>query len=204
MPTFYTAKIKNGISFSDFALGCARSFGACYSLRDEPGGGDAIPAAFVPDGYHLEKAAEAEAEYDRFLCLTPDAQREMWARECREVEDSRRRILDSARELRLRYLEMLREVRNWSPPTPEHAPLKQFMQEQLEASIKFDCVACEVEEPPAFEAWLADKLAWLRGNIIHHKTEYDREVNLAARNTQWVRALRESLAGQVDTGGGAR
>lgn len=36
MPTGYTAAIKYGITFKEFALDCARNFGACISMRDEP------------------------------------------------------------------------------------------------------------------------------------------------------------------------
>lgn len=40
MPTGYTADIKDGIDFKTYAMNCARAFGACVMLRDEPGGGD--------------------------------------------------------------------------------------------------------------------------------------------------------------------
>jgi hypothetical protein len=35
MPTGYTDKIKDGISFEEFVLSCARQFGACISMRDD-------------------------------------------------------------------------------------------------------------------------------------------------------------------------
>lgn len=35
MPTGYTADIKDGITFRDFALRCARAFGATIMQRDE-------------------------------------------------------------------------------------------------------------------------------------------------------------------------
>ena len=55
MPTGYTADIKDGISFQTYALNCARAFGACVMLRDEPG------------DYHLkamEKARNALAKLE--------------------------------------------------------------------------------------------------------------------------------------------
>jgi len=39
MPTGYTAEIYEGekeVTFEKFALTCARAFGACITIRDEP------------------------------------------------------------------------------------------------------------------------------------------------------------------------
>lgn len=58
MPTIYTSDIRDGISFKTFALNCARAFGACVEIRDEPGGGEKIPEAFKASDYHLKKAIE--------------------------------------------------------------------------------------------------------------------------------------------------
>lgn len=35
MPTGYTSSIKDGISFENFVLKCARNFGACIAWRKE-------------------------------------------------------------------------------------------------------------------------------------------------------------------------
>lgn len=52
MPTGYTDAIKDGISFNQFILSCARAFGALITMRDEPSSvpeglarGTAVPAA---------------------------------------------------------------------------------------------------------------------------------------------------------------
>ena len=36
MPTGYTDKIKDGITFKEYAMGCARAFGALITMRDNP------------------------------------------------------------------------------------------------------------------------------------------------------------------------
>jgi hypothetical protein len=64
MPTGYTADIKNGISFKTFAMNCARAFGACVTLRDEPGGGDKIPEAFEASTYHAQQVEKATPSGD--------------------------------------------------------------------------------------------------------------------------------------------
>ena len=72
MPTGYTAKIANGISFQEFAMDCARGMGACIDLRDEPEGGDKIPDAFPPSDYHLKAERAAQAELDGLIAMSAE------------------------------------------------------------------------------------------------------------------------------------
>jgi hypothetical protein len=48
MPTGYTAPIADGMTFEQFALGCARAFGALVTMRDEPSDAP-IPERLEPD-----------------------------------------------------------------------------------------------------------------------------------------------------------
>ena len=54
MPTGYTTDIYNGkdVSFRDFALTCARQFGACIMQRDDPA--DEKPKIMPEESYHTE------------------------------------------------------------------------------------------------------------------------------------------------------
>jgi hypothetical protein len=62
MPTGFTADICKGaeVSFEDFAMTCARAFGALYSMRDEPMDAP-IPETFVASGYHADELEKAKA-----------------------------------------------------------------------------------------------------------------------------------------------
>lgn len=53
MPTGYTYAIKEGISFRDFVLKCARAFEACVSMRDDPMDKE-IPEFVASDYYQKE------------------------------------------------------------------------------------------------------------------------------------------------------
>jgi hypothetical protein len=58
MPTGYTAKLmEEGQSFPEFAMRCARNFGALIMMRDEsldvP-----IPEQFEPSDYYRKKLSE--------------------------------------------------------------------------------------------------------------------------------------------------
>lgn len=59
MPTGYTAAIADGISFTNYAMGCARAFGALIEMRDEPSDAP-IPEEFKPSTYHLEELQKAQ------------------------------------------------------------------------------------------------------------------------------------------------
>jgi hypothetical protein len=69
MPTGYTAAIKDGISFQQFAMACARAFGALVMMRDEPSSAP-IPD-FQPSNFHVEHLELARAELARLQALTP-------------------------------------------------------------------------------------------------------------------------------------
>lgn len=57
MPTGYTANIKNGITFEEFALDCARNFGALIIMRDEPKDAP-IPEQFEASKHHEEATSK--------------------------------------------------------------------------------------------------------------------------------------------------
>ena len=54
MPTGYTIDIYNGkkVTFKDFALNCARAFGACVMQRDDPA--DEKPKIMPEESYHTK------------------------------------------------------------------------------------------------------------------------------------------------------
>ena len=64
MPSGYTNKIKDDISFEEFALSCARAFGACVEMRDDPGDAK-IPEEFTPSPYYKKALDDAYIEKTR-------------------------------------------------------------------------------------------------------------------------------------------
>lgn len=57
MPSAYTAPVQDGkiTEFKDFAILCARAFGACIDMRDDPLD-KPIPEAFSPVTKHYDEA----------------------------------------------------------------------------------------------------------------------------------------------------
>ena len=57
MPTGYTADIYEGndVSFRDFALKCARAFGACIEQRDDDANDKPKLIEKTKDNYHIKR-----------------------------------------------------------------------------------------------------------------------------------------------------
>ncbi|MBS3155164.1 hypothetical protein J4404_01555, partial [Candidatus Woesearchaeota archaeon] len=65
MPTGYTYIIgEKDITFKEFALRCARGFGALVEMRDDSLEAR-IPNKFYPCSYHKEQIGEAQKQLDR-------------------------------------------------------------------------------------------------------------------------------------------
>lgn len=196
MPTGYTAAIKDGIGFKEFAMQCARAFGALISMRDEPGNAP-IPDRFEPSEYHAKEIKAAEArllELDRMS--VEDA--EIAAQTAYDADTKRvKGIMADNDSLRAKYNAMLKEIAAWSAPTPDHEGLKTFMREQVEQSIDFDCsneyYLRHVPQRLTGMAWRSEQVEKARRDIAYHSKEHAEEVGRAASRTNWVKALRESL-----------
>jgi len=196
MPTGYTADIKDGITFATFAMNCARAFGACVMLRDEPGGGDKIPDAFEPSDYHAQQIEKAQAALAEFRALSPSQHMREASKAWGDAETQRIARLDEMRAQRKAYEDMLAKVKAWAPPTPEHDGLKEFMHSQIAQSIDFDCDESYYSTPTprmTGEQWAARRLAMLERDLAYHQKEQAAEVERTSGRTAWVKALRASL-----------
>ena len=196
MPSGYTAAIADGITFEQFALNCARAFGACITLRDESGGGDKIPDRFEPDDYHLKQLEKARARLTELEALSLKDAEERCGEAYRQAEASRLQRLQENKAQLEAYSAMLAKVDAWEPPSDEHNGLRDFMQSQIEDSIKFDDMTDYLGKPTAYQTsieWLEDQKRAALTDIGRHKAEYDKEVERTEQRNHWVRLLRESL-----------
>ncbi len=196
MPTGYTADVQSGkiTSFPQFAMQCARAFGALIELRDEPLT-TPIPADFKPDtAWHDQEIAKAIADIARLNVMSLDeaavaAEAEYHSEMAHHVERRAEKVAVKAR-----YDAMLKEVVAWEPPSSKHEGLKDFMADQLSQSIKYDCYDWpDLDPPPAPEIWLAQALATAHRNVAYHQEERCKKIERAAARTRWVKQLRESL-----------
>lgn len=196
MPTGYTAAIADGIDFLTFAMDCARAFGACVTLRDEPGGGDKIPESFEPNNYYQGQIDKVNAQISQLRSISPAEANRRAEQEWKDGEARRIERLQEKADLRTKYEAILVKAENWIPPTSEHVGLKQFMIDQINESIRFDCSTSHLDSPLerlGGEAWLADQLRRREGELQYYEEQNKKEIERSSQRTAWVRALRNSL-----------
>lgn len=195
MPTGYTAAIADGISFEQFALRCARAFGALITMRDDPSDAP-IPDEFKPSDHYATWLADAQADLARLDAMTA-GEAEAAAQEAfHKAEESRTKALAERGALRRKYLDMLGRAKAWTPPTEDHRGLQKFMCDQIRESIDFDCSATFYDTPTlrlTGEQWIAEERDRLQKSVAHYEEENAKELSRTAERNAWVKALRESL-----------
>lgn len=194
MPTGYTAKLNEGEqSFTEFVLTCARNFGALITMRDDDLEAP-IPDAFTPSDYHTEALKRERAEFQRVTALSSEecekaagTEHEQRLAEWQGSKANQEAIADRCRR-------MIQLVNAWVPPTPDHVGLRDFMIQQLQESLKFDC-GFEKDEPQRQTGaqWQASRNATIAHSIAYHQEEHAKEVERVAARNAWVAALRSSL-----------
>lgn len=200
MPTAYTAPIYEGkedYTFEKFAMRCARSFGACVGLRDEPLDMEIdLDKHFQPSDYYKKGLERAEKEYKEFLLNPPTVdelnkeydemmEKNLQERIAREEGNEQRKA---------RYWDMLSQAQNWVPPTPEHCKLKNFMIKQLADSLDFDCgnYAPVTESREEYIEYRLSSNRFTR-EIDHYRELYQKEVDACNERREWVKQLMDSL-----------
>jgi hypothetical protein len=193
MPTGYTAKLHAGEQkFPDFALQCARAFGALIEMRDEPTNAK-IPETFEPSEHHVKGLEKAKKERAGLEKLTIEqAEKKAEAHYKRELKHHKESEL-KRQAMKLRYEGMLKQVDRWRPPTTEHREFKEFMRSQLSESINFDCSPTPAPTKMDGATWLKKQIEHAAWEVEYHSDEGMKEVERAKERTQWVRALRKSL-----------
>lgn len=199
MPTAYTAILgeTEDMKLKDFAMICARNFGVLAMMRDEPLSAP-IPEKFDMPPYYKANLEKAQKKHADFMAMTESGRAEYLERTYNEmVEQTNKEQEESSRQkdiLRRRYSAMLLKVVNWTPPTPEHESLREFMIKQIHDSIEWDC--------SEYTPHIPDKAEWC--DIERHKSMMENEIALfqktyykalestASRN-KWLADLRESL-----------
>ena len=194
MPTGYTSDVVDGkvTEFSQFALQCARAFGALISMREEPHSA-LIPETIEPDtSYYDGRLGSLKESLARLERMTPTeasvAQREA----LQKVLLSRQDYIDRNKAEAERLNRMTQLVLKWKPPTPDHEGLRSFMLDQLRISAPGDYVPPMPRELSA-EAWRQDEIAKVQKDISYCTEEREKEIKRAEERSAWLKALRDSL-----------
>lgn len=200
MPTGYTDDVMQGkiTELKDFAMLCARAFGACIMMRDEPLDAP-IPEEFEPCSYHKESLKKAQEEFELF---NKKSQEELM-QDFEDYKASEKEFVSKAIEekniYKARYESMLEKVRAYNPPSVDHYKFKEFMVSQLTDSISYDCnpiyylEILEKVENLDFKQWAIDKRKSLLYDIQYHTNHDKEEEERTNSRNEWISKLRESL-----------
>lgn len=195
MPTGYTCKVQSGdiTEFKDFAMECARAFGALVHMRDNPQDAE-IPEVIEPSTFYAKELDKATADLAALEAMDDETIRERAADANVKAEKYYHDEVARRHAERARYYAMLDKVRAWTPPTPDHEDLKRFMTEQLCTSIDFDCkYVPDRPVPKSPTEWLNKQREELKRSIERYTEENNKEIARAAERTAWIKALREAL-----------
>lgn len=191
MASGYTSELHDGDqSFEDFALGCARAFGAYIHLRDDANG---TPLSKIEDrtADYQRALDKAQTKYDDFTALTEDEQRKVYEKYVEEMIEYNMDGQAKRQAISARYGMMLGKVIAWSVPK-EIEPLREFMQKQLIDSIEFDCRFPALAVLP-FEEWLDDHVSHLLRSLDNAYSRLEREKKRVAEQHAFHEALMKAI-----------
>jgi len=200
MPTGYTDAIEKGITFREFALFCARAFGACITMKEDSADKE-IPLKFEPSTYHKNQIQKITAEREALSKITEDEASKLSEEERKAKFAEIEGYIEKASTLRQKYMSMLTKVKAWEPPTEDHKGLKKFMIDQIMDSIDHDCNVNYYEQelenltkPISGKEWLSKKKVAMIKSISYHIEEDAEEQTRTAARTVWIQQLRASLS----------
>lgn len=195
MPTGYTADVVDGkvTEFKDFAMQCARAFGALIMMRDDPLNAP-IPDEFAPDTRYYDERIAAELKRLGEVQAMTDAEAEQAAKDAHQKAlDSRADYLARKDAEASRLNTMLAKVRAWTPPSPDHEEMKRFMVEQITVSMP-GSYAPEIPVLLDGATWRKQESDRLAKSIAYDKNERAKEIERATGRSAWLKQLRASLA----------
>ena len=192
MPTGYTANLE-GVTFPQFALRCARAFGALIDLRDDPLD-IPLPDCIKPSDYsrkRLTLAFEALLEVESWNAPRVELEARAAYTQVLQRRETRLQESDATRK---RYEAMIERVKGWTPPTTDHTGLKDFMLKQLEESIDFDCsYVSPTPEVHSGQEYKHQRLCKILEDIEYHAKSCREELVRSRERTEWLHELRRSL-----------
>jgi len=195
MPTGYTYPVCEGkiTEFPDFAMSCARAFGALISMREEPMDAP-IPDELIPNVKYYDERIDADLKrMGEVQAMTRAQADEAAAAEHQAALSSRSQYLADKEAEAGRLNAMMAKVRAWEPPTTDHEPMKTFMLEQIRISLPGE-YAPAIPEILDGRAWRQKEIDRLSASVVRDRKYRDEELDRARGRNEWLKSLRVSLA----------
>lgn len=192
MTTGYTEILtrRDDVTFREFALLCARAFGACITMRDDQT--DALPPQkFAPDSYYEKRITEAKERLSSVMAMTIEEARNASRSRHAESEREHREYLARLEKETASFAGMLAKARAWTPPTKGHEELRRFMVQQIETSISkiYDWRGPLLDG----EAWLKKERESATADLARAEEGWADELRRVDERNAWISALYASL-----------
>lgn len=194
MPTGYTAGIEDGsiTTLEQYALTCARAFGATISLRDEP------MSTPIPDEiedtdsqYHICEIKEAEQKLQKLHGLAANEIEKLTNEFIEEQKVFVATNNEEQAKIKLSYEKMLTEIGVWKVPATLNG-LREFMIEQIEL-CKDSLYFYFDEEPITASEWHSKQIKKFTNSIEYHTKELEKSKERNDERNAWIKALKTSL-----------
>lgn len=190
--------MEKGMPFEKFVLQCARAFGACIEVRDDPMDAP-IPDSFPVSDYHVTAQTGAVAELTRLESMSESERIAYGKTRKAEMLECYERGLEKDRAENARLEEMERQVLGWTPPSEDHVELKEFMLQQINVSKNkvsyYEERVAEIRAKTPMD-YYAEAVSEAKRGIKYHAGEHAKDVERNAGRNEWVRLLRDSLKQQ--------
>lgn len=194
MPTGYTQLLIDNPSmpFKNWALLCARAFGACIMMRDDD---MSIPAPkkVKPDtSYHKRALREAQATIRKLKQMTETQKQAYNTKKTAETLKYNKDKLAAELEEQRKFDSMKARVLAWNPPA-DYANLKVFMLKQLDMSTTHITYYENELAGSSTTDWWQQDLNSAEGSIKYHTEGITKEIKSANERTAWLQGLYKSL-----------
>jgi hypothetical protein len=114
------------------------------------------------------------------------------AEEIRSINEA----IEKETEENTRLLQMEEQVNEWTPPSPEHNGLKEFMLEQINISkndISYFTKALTKAEQQSPLDYFMETMVKIKRDIDYYTLEQEKEIVRVKSRNEWLQQLRESL-----------
>lgn len=198
MPTGYTSKIKEGYTFKEYAMDCARAFGALVDMRDYQD--MEIPTEILPSEFYYDSVTRSKAKLKDLEAVSGD---DITAQYYESQEDRSKEclsIIEKNNKQRLLYVKMIADVEAYVPPTADHRNHKDFMLEQINMCMEETDNSywnSGTNRPNSTNEdilkWHEKRIEAARQSIANDEKYLQEEIDRCATRTKWICGLTEAV-----------
>jgi hypothetical protein len=199
MATGYTQKILDGATPREFALECARAFGALIEMRDDPMGLP-IPAELEDQDSERYKSiiekAQKRIKHVKKMSLARAAKHAQ--NDYDNAKNYHTAGIQEKAENCFKLAKVMAEVASYTPPTPDHENYKEFMLTQVAETVDWDgnpehhtkeLAKLRVLSPQEWKAKQIERAQW---DVDYYTKQLNEHQERHAGRNQWLQDLHRS------------